>query len=104
MSPFPLIDGATAWLDFGRTPNSAFQLMLSLPSKVRPACLPFWLEMSPTAGGLIGWMRFDYVTTLKGEAIFAAGEWRPATDPAPHPADVWLGVLSPRLAAPATHA
>ena len=90
MSYFPMLDGAEAWMEFGREDNAAWQLMIALPAKTgKQKKAGFWLEVSPPGGGLIGWMRFSFVTALREQVVFAGTEWRQAHGQAPVPPGVW---------------
>ncbi len=99
-SGFPSLEnaGADAWLEYGRGEGVAHQLLLSFPFRFCQSRIEtgFWLEFSTPQGPLMGWMRFEFLTSLRGQAIFAAAEWRPAHGPAPRPEGVWLGASAPR--------
>lgn len=43
----------------------------------------FWIPFSAPTGQALGWVKFCYVTTTQQKALFAATEWRSASEPAP---------------------
>lgn len=103
LSGFPsLADSMDAWIDFGRHKEGACELMISLIGDMgrRYVDKTFWLEFTAPSGVFLGWMRFEYQTNLRSQAIFAATEWRPANDPAPNRSDVLLPHLTPHPEAP----
>lgn len=93
---FPSIPGYDAWIDSGREKDACFELMISihLPT-TRTLNNGFWLEFTTPTEGFIGWMRFTHLVNLKNQGIFAAAEWRQASDPAPDQRDVLLPSEAP---------
>lgn len=97
--PAPRNPGAGVWLEYGRDGGAAHQMMVSFPLEFcsKRTETGFWLEFSPPQGGLMGWMRFEFFTTLQGRSIFAAAEWRSA-EVHTRPEGVWLAIAALRPA------
>jgi hypothetical protein len=52
----------------------------------------FWLELHDSSGDPAGWLHFEFMAFVKGQAIFSVREARSATDPAPSQSVVWKGL------------
>lgn len=67
-------------------PGPACNLHIVVPCEVGSKV--FWSPMSSGAT-FIGWIRFEFVAVMHGEAVFAATELRPAHASAPSPQETW---------------
>lgn len=101
LSGFPSVEGMDSWIDFGRDNGLLHQLMIAVPPKFARARRKegFWLEFTDNAAQVIGWIRFEYLFTVRNQSMFAAKELRPASGQAPRPEAVWLDVSTPRQGA-----
>ena len=81
MSSFPKF--LAARIEF---PGPACELHVSVPCDV--GSKTFWSPMSIGAA-FIGWIRFEFVSVMHGEAVFAATELRLAHASAPSPQETW---------------
>ena len=96
---FPSLPGYDAWIEDVRTPDSAFELVISIsiPSIARAKIKTgFWLEFTAPNGDFLGWIRFTHLINIKNQALFAGSEWRLASGPAPAQTDVLLPSLVPQ--------
>ena len=99
MSGFPSVEGFDSWIERSHESNCSNVLMISLPVSVANLYVhkgSFWMEIYAPKIGLIGWMKYTYQSVFKNQGVFAATEWRPASDPAPARQDTLLPSLTPR--------
>lgn len=75
--------GADVWIEVGHHYERGGELRIALKESPFPDYADFWVPFSAPAGGALGWLRFIYVTSIREVSVFAATEWRPASEPAP---------------------
>lgn len=98
MQNFTAYPGIEVSIEPAIYPGSGYSLMFSVghPADTLAQKTHFWLEMSSSIGGLLGWLHFDATLSYQNRIMFVANQWRPAHDPAPDLSDVLL----PRLVLP----
>lgn len=71
------------WIEAGHKVTSAAELRVAFGEGPVSGHQDFWIPFSGPDGTALGWMRFQYITTARQKALFAASEWRSASEPAP---------------------
>lgn len=82
-SDIPFNVGSEVWIEAGNDPTRAAELRISLSEGVPTGHGDFWIPICSPSGEPMGWMRFGFITTMRGATVFGATEWRPASEPAP---------------------
>ena len=92
---FPSMDGYEAWIEGGRTLDSAHEFIIAipLPHTLGKENFGFWLEITGLNKKFVGWMRFIHLINIKQKALFVANEFRCPSDEAPDESNV----LNPSL-------
>lgn len=94
----PGYDSAEVWIEAGHYSNRGAEWRIAIPEPSPTGEQGFWIPFSAPDGTALGWMRFCYITTVRQKAMFAATEWRSASEPAPHEQDLLPLPLGPLLA------
>lgn len=97
-SDIPLHDGAEVWIEAGPHADCGAQLRIALAGPLPTGLGDFHVPLAAHDGTALGWMRFRYITTMREKPVFAAIEWRPASEPAPPESACLPLALTPLLA------
>lgn len=76
-------EGADVWIEVGHQPDRGGELRIAFKESPLPGYADFWVPFSAPTGEALGWLRFTYVTSIREKPVFAASEWRSASEPAP---------------------
>lgn len=76
-------EGADVWIEVGHHCERGGELRIAFKESPLPDYADFWVPFSAPTGEALGWLRFTYVTSIREVSVFAATEWRPASEPAP---------------------
>lgn len=74
---------AEVWIEAGHYSDRGAELRIAFGEPLPNGYRDFWIPFSGPDGGALGWMRFCYLTTVHQKSLFAATEWRSASEPAP---------------------
>lgn len=78
----PWYDTSEVRMEVGHS-DQGMGLHISLQEQLPNGLQDFWVPISSPAGQALGWLCFSYVTTTQQRALFAASQWRSASEPAP---------------------
>ena len=95
---FPSMDGYEAWIEGGRTLDSAYEFIIAIASPHATAQIiqdGFWLEITGPGKVFIGWMRFVHLSNIKQKALFVVSEFRFPCECAPDEKQVLCPSLIP---------
>lgn len=79
----PGYETADVWIEVGHYSDRGTELRIAFSEPLFHGMQDFWVPFSSPAGDALGWMCFSYVTTTRQAAMFAATQWRSASEPAP---------------------
>ena len=95
---FPSMAGYEAWIEGGRTLDSAYEFIIAIASPQATAKKikgGFWIEITGPGKAFIGWMRFVHLLTFKQKVLFVASEFRFPSERAPNEKQVHCPSLIP---------
>ena len=76
-------DTSEVWIEAGHKSGHGAELRVAFAEGPISGHQDFWIPFSAPDGTALGWMRFQYITTARQKALFAASEWRSASESAP---------------------
>lgn len=76
-------EGADVWIEAGHRSDRGAELRIAFGGPLPHGYADFWIPFSGPGGNALGWLRFRYLTTVRQKSLFAAIEWRSASEPAP---------------------
>ncbi len=79
----PCYEEADVWIEAGHRSDRGAELRIAFGEPLPNGYADFWIPFSGPDGNALGWLRFSYITTVRGRSQFAASEWRSTGDRAP---------------------